>query len=109
MLDWRNEEDGTVTVLRPKYGTGRFGRWLSSRLSRPHCAVRLDEYGSFVWKRCDGRRTIQQIADALGERCADAAEDLHPRLATFFRRLERTGLIGWADERRAFPPGVEIR
>lgn len=97
LLEWRNEDDGTVTVLRPKYGTGRFARWLSSRLSRPHCAVRLDDYGSFIWKQCDGSATMQEIANALQHRSPETADDLHSRLAVFIRRLERTGLLGWGD------------
>jgi len=97
LLEWRTEDDGTVTVWRPKYGTGRFARWLSSRLARPHCAVRLDDHGSFIWRQCDGNRTMQEIANALQQRSPDAATDLHSRLATFVRRLERTGLLGWGD------------
>jgi hypothetical protein len=97
LLEWRNEDDGTVTVMRPKYGTGRFGRWLSSRLSRPHCAVKLDDAGSFIWKQCDGSRTMQEIANALQQRTPDDATDLNSRLAVFVRRLERTGLLGWGD------------
>ena len=95
--------------MRPKYGTGRLGRWLSSRLSRPHCVVKLDDYGSFVWKQCDGRQTMQEIANALEDRASDTAEDLHARLAIFVRRLERTGLIGWVDDGRGVASGAETR
>jgi hypothetical protein len=94
LLEWREQADGRVTVLFPKYGTGRLGRWLSDRLARPHCQIELDDYGSFVWKQCDGRRTFEQIADALQARSAEPAEDLHARLSLFLRQLEQRGMIG---------------
>jgi hypothetical protein len=100
LLEWRDEDDGTITVLRPKFGTGRLGRWLSSRLAHPYCRVRLDEYGSFVWKCCDGRRTVDDIAQALREQSQDTANDLRTRLLFFFRRLERERLIGWVCRER---------
>ncbi|MHC4447521.1 MAG: hypothetical protein ACYSXF_07060, partial [Planctomycetota bacterium] len=51
LLRWEDRATGRITVLCPKYGTGRLGRWLSGRLSSPHCKVKLDDYGSFVWKQ----------------------------------------------------------
>ena len=85
-----------MAVLRPKYGTGRLGRWLSSRLADPYCKGKLDATGSFVWRHCDGRLTIEEIARALGEHTRDKADDSRARLLLFFRHLERARMIGWA-------------
>ncbi len=99
LLEWTDTDDGRVTVLLPKYGTGRLGRWLSGRLSGAYCRIRLDEYGSFVWKRCDGERTVREIADALLGKTREPLEDLRVRLGLFLYQMRRRGMIGWAEER----------
>lgn len=95
LLEWRELADGRIAVLRPKFGAGRLGRWLSARLERPYCSVKLDDYGSFVWRQCDGRRTVDEIAEALESRAEAPAANLRERLRWFVQRLEREGLIGW--------------
>lgn len=95
LLDWEEGPDGNVEVLRPKFGTGRPGRWLSRRLSRPHLRVRLDSTGSFVWRLCDGQHTVEQIARALRAHEGAIAEDLGPRLESFLRTMTRRRMIGW--------------
>lgn len=95
LLDAEDGPDGRVEVLRPKFGTGRLGRWLSGRLSRPHLRVRLDDTGSFVWRLCDGEHTVEQIAGALREHEGKDAPDVAPRLEWFLGTMTRRGMIGW--------------
>ncbi len=95
LLEWEEAPDGRVEVLRPKFGTGRLGRWLSARLLRPHLRVRLDRTGSFVWRLCDGERTVEQIAGALREHEGATAPDLRSRLELFLETMTRRGMIGW--------------
>ena len=52
--------------------------------------MHLDELGSFVWKRFDGQRTIDEIAQAMPQ---DDPDDVRHRLLVFVRRLERERLI----------------
>ena len=94
-LDWREGDDGRVEVLRPKFGTGRIGRWISSRLRRPDLAIKLDETGSFVWKLCDGGHAVEEIAAALEESAVATAEDVRPRLALFLNQMVRRQMIDW--------------
>jgi hypothetical protein len=95
-LDWREGDDGRVEVLRPKFGTGPVGRWISSRLQRPDLAIKLDETGSFVWKLCDGGHAVEEIAAALEKDGGTEARDVRPRLATFLDQMSRRGMIGWS-------------
>jgi hypothetical protein len=94
-LDWREGNDGRIEVLRPKFGTGKVGRWISSRLQRPHIAIKLDETGSFVWKLCDGAHAVEEIAAALEKGAVETTRDIRPRLAVFLNRMARRGMIGW--------------
>ncbi len=91
---WEEGEDGRVRVLVPRYGDHPPGRWLSRALSREPIRVRLDETGSLVWKACDGRRTVTEIAASLSGPAAEG-DDLHERLARYFRELEVSRFIRW--------------
>jgi len=88
------EQDGELVVLlRPRFQRGPLGRWLQPVLRRPYFRVHLDEVGSFIWSRCDGKTTVAELAEALeaqfGQRVAPATE----RLLTFVSELRRGGLI----------------
>jgi len=63
-------------------------------LARPDISIRLDATGSFVWRQCDGERTVAEIALALEERDGPS-EDLRPRLVTFLVGMVRRGMIAW--------------
>ena len=94
---WADTGEGRVKVLVPRYGASRLGRWVAACLDRPHIAVNLDDIGSSVWRACDGRATVQEIARVLeaefGERIAPA----HERLGKYFTELERGRLIRWRE------------
>ncbi len=94
LLEWEDREDGLVTVLRPKFGSGWFGRWMGGRLKNPHLRIKLDSYGSFIWQQCDGLRSVTEIAAATATQF-DELEDLAERLPQFFAEAQRVGMIGW--------------
>ena len=94
LLRGRERGDGRIEVLRPKFGTGRLGRWISSRIKRPDLKIRLDDVGSDVWRRCDGTSTVSQIARHLQAAYPnDDADDLEERLVLFLTHMSRRGLI----------------
>lgn len=59
--------------------------------------LHLDDYGSAVWKLCDGKTTVREIADVLSEQFGDAVDPLYPRLAEFLRILERNEFIDFKE------------
>ena len=81
-----------VTVLRPRYTWGPMAWWLQPRLRRPFFKVHLDELGSFVWSRCDGRTTVGEIVCAL-EAAFESQEQLLQRAIYFVRELERGRML----------------
>jgi Coenzyme PQQ synthesis protein D (PqqD) len=93
--EWVAAESGEVRVLEPRYGRSAAGRWLAARVARPNIEIKLDELGSAVWRACDGRTSVGQIADGLREEFGDRIEPATERLARFFRGLERTKFIRW--------------
>jgi hypothetical protein len=91
-VSWDGDAGGRVHLLAPRFGTSLLS-WLGVLLRRPTFRVRLDDFGSFVWLRCDGATTVQQIAEALQRQYGAAAEPLYDRLERFLYRLEREGFL----------------
>lgn len=92
LLEWR-EEDGRCVLLRPRFGTGRLGRWLNGLAGDPHYRIRLDEIGTLVWKSCDGRTSLAEIARAVRSAFGARVEPADERLAVFVRRMLRGRML----------------
>ncbi len=93
LVGHEDTEDGRVVVLRPRFMRGPLAWWLQPRLTRPHFRVKLDEIGSFVWSRCDGHRTVGDIAAAMERQFGESAEKAAERLNMFLGELCRGGMI----------------
>jgi hypothetical protein len=60
--------------------------------------LRLDDIGSYAWKRFDGRLTVREVAGEVRSRFGHSAEPVEQRLGEFVRLLRRGGLLaypGW--------------
>ena len=90
---WEDGDDGFVTVFIPRF-TGRLTRrWLVPLLARPEVRLRLDATGSFVWRECDGRATVADVARRLQDRFGGDPADAERRVARFVRDLARTSSV----------------
>jgi hypothetical protein len=92
---WEEEED-RVVLLRPRFGSGRLGRWLERRLRKKPLRLRLDEVGTFVWRRCDGDRLVSSISEELREEFGERIEPAEERLVLFLSSLLRNGCVSVA-------------
>jgi hypothetical protein len=90
---WETAENGNVVVLIPKFQHELLVKWLMPRLKYPHVRVKLDRLGSFVWKQCDGRTTVAEIAERMRAEFADSAESVEDRIRTFLLMLEKSDLV----------------
>lgn len=85
--------DGNYILLKTKYRHPWMVKHVLPRLKSPHYKIKLDEVGSFIWKHCDGERTVQEIGEKLKENFGDNVEPLYDRLGLFFQNLEKNKLI----------------
>lgn len=90
---WETAENGNVVVLVPKFQHELLAKWLVPRLKYPHVRVKLDKLGSFVWKQCDGRTTVAEIAERLRAEFTDMAGSAEDRIRTFLLMLEKSDLV----------------
>ena len=92
--EW-SERDDRVVVERPLPPV-RGLRGLLARVSALTGVrrVRLDETGSFAWRRFDGATSVAEVAEALRRERNEPEADVHERLVWFVRTLRREGLLG---------------
>lgn len=93
-------EKKSLTLVVPR--TGWLERLSVRWLGQPEAIrVQLDELGSFVLSRCDGTRTVQDLANALAREFGSRAEPVLPRLVQFLNILDANGWINM------IPPGTD--
>ena len=85
-FSWKEDGQGIVTV--DMVHKGIFDKlaqklWVTPKVSH----MKLDRFGSFVWKQMDGNRNIIDIGVLVREEFADQAEPLYERLAEFVKML----------------------
>ena len=89
---WDRGEDGVVTihmVNRGFYNTLAQKLFHTPRVSH----IKLDEYGSFLWMRIDGAKTVGQLALELKEAYGEKAEPLYDRLVKYMQILRNNRFI----------------
>jgi hypothetical protein len=55
--------------------------------------VKLDAYGSFIWRACDGNTTVFEIAGTMKDKFKDDLESLYERIGKFVRRLDESKFV----------------
>lgn len=89
---WDRGEDGVVTihmVNRGFYNTLAQKLFHTPRVSH----IKLDEYGSFLWMRIDGVKTVGQLALELKEAYGEKVEPLYDRLVKYMQILRNNRFI----------------
>jgi hypothetical protein len=95
---WLEREDGRVVIDRPRPtidslgGLFRCAGWLLSPRR-----IRLDEIGSFAWRRLDGSTKVRSLAGAVRDAFPDSCDQLEERLGAHLRAMRRLRLISFAE------------
>jgi len=93
MIAWEKAGDGRVVLIYPKF-RGRFlQKYLLPLLAKPNFRIWLDEYGSFIWQRCDGRTDVAQIATEMRAAFAGQVEPVYERIGLFLKKMESERFI----------------
>lgn len=95
-----SQEDGRVTIHMAHRGIWAAAARVLARTPRVS-HIRLDEYGSFLWLRMDGVRTVGDLARELEGRFGEDVQPLYHRLAAYMRILYRNHwiLYSWQERR----------
>ena len=90
--DWKNNDEGLVTLILPKFKS-KIGKMFSSRLKNPMYEVKLDAIGAFLWKECNGRKSVHDISIELVKEFGDEIEPVYERIKIFLNMLKNIKAI----------------
>lgn len=89
---WSEGEDGVVTIHMVHRGF--YNRLAQKVFHTPKIShIKLDEYGSFLWKQIDGTRTIGTLAQQMKAQFGDKAEPLYDRLVKYMQILRNNRFV----------------
>ncbi|MBT3181747.1 MAG: PqqD family protein [Deltaproteobacteria bacterium] len=88
ILEWEDGPEERAVLLVPRFRKGPLARWLQPRLKRPFMRVSLDEFGSFVWKRIDGRSSYSELHTAMTSHFGEKLQESDERLQKFLTTLQ---------------------
>lgn len=92
-IKFEESGDGKIILLKPKFKNKLLVKYLLPRLKKPNFKIKLDQFGSFVWKQCNGKNTVAQIANLLKQNFQDEIDPVYDRLAIFIQSLARYRFI----------------
>ncbi len=85
-------EKGTIVVLVPQQ-QNKLVQWLMPKKTIVNDRIKLDILGSFVWNKCDGNKTVQDIAQCMKQEYGKYAEPVDERVHRYIHQLEANKLI----------------
>ena len=93
-LTWKEDESGIVIL--DMVHQGLFDKIAQGLFATPKVShIRLEAFGSFIWKQIDGQRDLAEIGALVKAECGDRAEPLYERLAQYFETLAGNHFISY--------------
>ena len=93
-IDWEiNSENHLIVLKKPKFNNSFLKKHLLPLLKDPNFRIKLDEYGSQVWRQIDGRHSVMQIANLLKEEFGEVVDPVYERVGKFILSLEKSKFI----------------
>ena len=88
-LEWETQPNGNVVLLIPKFRNQLLVKWFVPMLAKPNIRLKLDERGSFVWQRCDGTTTIEEIGKQMSSTFSEPLDSTYDRIEKFIQKFTR--------------------
>ncbi len=93
-IKFSENSDGLVTLEIENKGLAN--KIAQMILKKPKVSyIHLDEFGSFVWKRIDGKKNVYDIGKRVEENFGEKANPLYERLAKFVQILKSYNFINF--------------
>ena len=93
-IKWElNPETNFIILKKPKFKNPLLKKYLLPKLKNPEFSVKLDEVGTFVWQKIDGKMTFAEIAKKMQEKFGESIEPVDERLGQFINSLRQHDFI----------------
>ena len=98
LVPWREGENGRVIIDRPRPSLhGLSGLIAGANWLLTPRRIRLDDIGSFAWRRLDGTTKVRTLAGVIRDAFPDSREQLEERLGAYLRAMRRLHLIAFPE------------
>ena len=93
LAEYETSPDDRITLLKPKFSLQFIQKYILPKMKRSHYKVHLDAFGSYVWRLCDGKNSVEKIGEILKQKFGDEIEPVYERLSIFMKQLQRGRFI----------------
>lgn len=94
-VGWSTDESTGLVTLSVE-NSGVMNRIAQKLFRKPKVSyIHLDEMGSFVWPKLDGKLDIVELGKQVDQHFGEKAHPLYERLAKYFQILESYQFIVW--------------
>lgn len=90
---WKTDENNIVIITKEK--SSILSKILYCKKKKEKREIELDRYGSFVWKKIDGKKTISEIINEIIDEMGEEKETACKRATIFFEMLRVHRLINF--------------
>ena len=91
-IDWEIDPDTKFVIIKKtKFKNALLKKYLLPKLKRPNYSI--DETGSFIWHKINGKNTFAEIAENIKEEFGESVEPVNDRLGQFINSLRRYEFI----------------
>ena len=84
-------EDGIVTVFVPKFKNELAKKYIVPKLKSEDFKIKLDNLGSEVWKKINGKNKVHEIIKQISEKFGADFKQPEERITKYFFQLSMTG------------------
>ena len=85
-FQWSTNVEGLVEIIVPKF-KGNLGKSFCKVIRKENMfTANMDKLGSFVWKNCDGERTVGQILEIVKNEFPEE-KNMDQRLFSFIQQM----------------------
>lgn len=96
--DYTKNQSGNFILKTPKSNNAVLQKIISSISKSSHFKFKLDDQGSFIWKNCDGKNSVNTICNLLKKEFGDSVKPTEDRTIQFLKSLYQHQLIKFFKE-----------
>jgi hypothetical protein len=86
-LEYETGDGELIVLLVPKFQNRYIVRWVMPLLKKKFFHVKLDAHGSFIWNRCDGATTVEEISKMMQATFGEDFDPTYGRIQRFVQTL----------------------
>jgi len=86
-------EDKMIILLKPKFRNSFLVKHLLHRMKYPDFKTKLDEIGTAVWNKIDGKKNAVEIGNELEKELGEKIQPVYERLGMFLSTMKREKFI----------------